>query len=199
MKLKVPFLEQKDKLDCGQAALRMVLSYLGEDPGLEAIEEKIGVKEGKGVHTIQMANAAASLGYKVKLFSKYTEFNKDNLELDFYKKYGDSEEAKQKKWDKEAEDLGVEIIEKTFDLDDLLKLVKEDSIPIILLDWYVIREKEGYNGHFVPIVGYDEENVLIHNQGIKGTQSFMPIKKELFDKARKAKGTDEDVMVISKV
>jgi hypothetical protein len=28
-------------------------------------------------------------------------------------------------------------------------------------------------------------------------QAFMPIKKNLFDEARRAKGTDEDILVIS--
>jgi len=48
----------------------------------------------------------------------------------------------------------------------------------------------------VPLVGYDNENVLIHNHGLRDTQEFMKIDRKLFDEARKAKGTDEDVVVI---
>lgn len=92
------------------------------------------------------------------------------------------------------------VYEKSLLLEEILSFVTEESIPIVLIDWNVImsRKNKGYQGHFVPIVGYDEKVVYIHNPGLKDTKEFMPISRELFDKARKSEGTDEDVAVIYK-
>ena len=97
-----------------------------------------------------------------------------------------------------ARKLGVKLYEKSISLNKILDQVTEESVPIILLDWNVVAEREGYQGHFVPIVGYDKENVYVHNQGIKSSEKFFAIKRDLFEKARKAKGTDEDIVVVYK-
>ncbi|MFW6231222.1 MAG: hypothetical protein ACOC32_04335 [Nanoarchaeota archaeon] len=70
----------------------------------------------------------------------------------------------------------------------------EDSVPIILLDWNTVKGKECYQDHFVPIVGYDDENVYAQSL-VKGG-AFMPIEDDVFEKAHKADGTDEDIAVI---
>ena len=36
-------------------------------------------------------------------------------------------------------------------------------------------------GHFVPIVGYDGENIYVHNHGFHNPKAFLPIKRELFE------------------
>jgi len=89
MKLDVPFYKQTTKLNCGPAALRMVIAYFGNDPGLEVLEQRTGIKEGKGISTVQIANAAAVSGYKTTFYSKHIYFNEENLKLEFYQKYSD--------------------------------------------------------------------------------------------------------------
>jgi len=199
MKLEVPFYLQTADLNCGPAALRMVLAYFDKDYGLPILEEKARIKEGKGVFTLQIAIAAASLGYKTELFSKQIGFNKENLELDFYKKYADLI-VRQEDLLKEAKDLGAHIEEKTLSLGEILSKTRSDCIPIVLLDWSIIKgEKDkGYQGHFVPIVGYDKDKVYVHNHGMKNPKEFLEIPKNLFDTARVAKGTDEDIVFVYK-
>lgn len=198
MKLKVPFYKQTTLLNCGPVALQMVFSYFSQDIPIELIEEKTRIKEGKAVSTITLATASAELGFKVKFFSKSLYFNEENFELDFYKKYSSMNIEKARKLIEEARKKGVEMEEKTLSLEELLSFVTKDSIPIVLLDWNVVlgKEKKGYQGHFVPVVGYDKENVYVHNHGFIDTRSFFSIKKEIFDSARKARGTDEDVLII---
>ena len=201
MQLQIPFFPQRTHLDCGTCALRMVLAYFGRDLGIETLIEKTGIKEGKALHTIQIATAATSLGYKSKFYSKTMNFNEQSLEHEFYKKYGvDMNIEASNLRISEAKKVGVEIEEKTFPLEELLGFLTEESIPIVLLDWSIVKgtEEKGYQGHFVPIVGYDETNVYVHNQGLSNPQSFLPIKREVFDKSRKASGTDEDVAIIYK-
>jgi len=198
MKLEVPFFKQTSLLNCGPSALRMVLAYFGEDPGIEVLEERTGIKEGKGILTIQIATAAASLGHRTDFYSKNILFNEENLKLDFYKKYSDMVLQQSKKWVEDARAAGVNIQERTLSLEELLSFVTKDSVPIVLIDWNIIKNKKekGYRGHFVPIVGFDEQNVYVHNHGLNDTQEFMPVARSIFDEARKAKGTDEDVMAV---
>ena len=86
--------------------------------------------------------------------------------------------------------------ERSLSLEELLSKVSRNCIPIVLLDWSKIKGTLDFIGHFIPIIGYDEENVYVHNQGFHNTQAFLPIKRELFEEARKAKGTDEDITFI---
>jgi len=103
-----------------------------------------------------------------------------------------------KKLVEDAKAAGVNIQERILSLEELLGFVTKDSILIILLDWNIVktRKEKGYQGHFVPVVGFDEQNVYIHNHGLNDTQEFMPVPKNIFDKARKADGTDEDIVIV---
>jgi len=198
MRLEVPFFKQTSPLNCGPMALRMVLAYLGKDEGADILEERTGIKEGKGISTIQIATAAASLGYKTDFYSKHILFNEENLKHEFYKKYSDMDLEQSEKWVEDAKAKGVNIQERTLSLGEILGFVTKDSVPIVLIDWNIIkdRKEKGYQGHFVPVVGYDKQNVYIHNHGLNDTKEFMSVKKDLFDEARKADGTDEDVVVV---
>ena len=91
MKLKIPFFRQTTKLNCGPIALKMVLAYFGNDVGIEVLEERTGIKEGKGISTIQIATASASLGYKSDFYSKHILFNEENLKHEFYQNYADND------------------------------------------------------------------------------------------------------------
>jgi hypothetical protein len=199
MQIDIPFFQQTNILNCGPMALKMIFSYFGDDFDIDEIEKKANIKEGKGFSSVNLCIAIAKLGFKAEFFSKTLCFDESNLQFDFYKKYVDPE-SESPKLIKEAKDLGIEMHEKTIKLDDILSYLSPTSVPIILLDWSVVvgKEDKGYRGHFVPIVGYDLENVYVHDHGFKEPKAHMPIKREVFEKARKAKGTDEDLLIVYK-
>ena len=141
MKLKVPFYKQTTDTNCGPVALRMVLAYFGDDLGIDILETRTEIKEGKGVVTIQIATAAALSGHRTDFYSKHVSFNEDNLKHEFYKKYTDLVH-KSKKLIDDAQKAGVIIYERTLTLDKLLKNIGGSSIPIILLDWNVVSGKK---------------------------------------------------------
>lgn len=198
MKLNVPFFNQTSLMNCGPVALQMVASYLGKDVELSVIEKSAGIEKDKGASTTQLAVASAEIGFKTRLISKNILFSEENLELDFYKKYATVSLESSKDWLEKAKKSGVEVEERTANLEEILSFVSEKSLPIVLLDWNVVRgeDEKGYQGHFVPVVGYDEKNVYVHNHGFNNPTPFMPIERGLFDKARKSKGTDEDILVV---
>ena len=198
MKLDIPFYKQTSLLNCGPNALRMVVSYFNEDKGIDFLEKETGIKKDKGIFTIQIATGAASLGYNVEFYSKQILFDEEYLKMDFYKKYADINTDESVRLIQEAKEKGVKVFERKLELNEILSKLNKDCVPIILLDWNIITGKNGYQGHAVPIVGYDEENIFVHNAGLNRNEAFFPIKKELFDLARKSSGTDEDIVFINR-
>jgi ABC-type bacteriocin/lantibiotic exporter with double-glycine peptidase domain len=203
MKLEVPYHKQTTKLNCGPAALKMALEFLGESYSLKRLEEELRLDKGKGISTIKLAIAARNLGFKTEFFSKVLGINPENLKTDFYKKYTDLiQDSEAQRLIAEARKIGVKLYEKTLTLEEIIKNIREERIMIVLLDANLLskKEKEGFRGHFVPVVGYGKSNIYIHYPSFYSTVSraFLPIKKEIFDKARKAKGTDEDIIIIYK-
>jgi hypothetical protein len=197
MRLPVPFYEQTTEDNCGPVALRMILEYLGKNFTTEELETATGIKEGKMLATIQLATTAAELGFKVDFFTKELGFDESKLETEYYKKYAEEGFAEMARgFVKKAENAGVNVKKRSLTLKELLNFVSENSIPLILLNWNIVKGKEGHHGHFVPVVGYDNENIYVHNHGKLGTQPYFPIKRDLFDKARKSEGTSEDLVII---
>lgn len=200
MKLKVPFYKQTTKTNCGPVALKMILEFLGKQFSVEEIEKAASIREKEAVFTIQLAIAAKKLGFNVNFYSKNLRLNEENLTLDFYKKNTSVLSRDIDNLITEAERLGVKLHERVIDNDEIISFISIDSVPIIILDWSVIIEKpeRGFVGHFVPIVGHDKKNFYVHNHGFLKPEPFLKIKKEIFEKARKSAGTDEDILVIGK-
>ncbi|PIN89524.1 hypothetical protein COU57_06020 [Candidatus Pacearchaeota archaeon CG10_big_fil_rev_8_21_14_0_10_32_14] len=195
MKLPIPFIPSRKDTDCGLVAPMMAFQYFGKKYSFDNISIETKQLESGMVWSLGIARASAKLGYKTKYFSSsITDLHSD---LDFYKKYAnDKAMLVLKDLQEESSKLGVQIVEKSLSLEELLSFVTEDSIPIVLLNWFVISGKDGYFGHFVPLTGYDEKFIYIHNPGMKNPQEFMPIEKSLFQKAWESKGTDKDTIVI---
>ena len=195
MRINVPYFKSEKDVECGPRALQMVLSYFGKNltlPEISQLERQIDTGL---VWTLGIARAAKLAGLNSKVISM-TNFSHDD-EIDYYEKYkGDKGKIVLEELKKEIGELGVEVEERDLELTELLSFITRKSIPIVLINWYVISRKEGYSGHFVPLVGYDSENVLVHNPGIDRASPFMPLKKELFQKAWESKGTDKDIVIV---
>jgi hypothetical protein len=73
------------EIDCDRLRTkdRRFLTCVNKDPGLEILEQRTGIKEGKGISTIQIATAAALSGYQTNFLSKNVYFNEENLKIEF--------------------------------------------------------------------------------------------------------------------
>lgn len=200
MILEVPFYKQTTDVNCGPTALQMAFSYFGKNYNINLIEEKVGIRE-KGISTISLAIASAELGFRTEFFTKHLLFQESHLQKPYYQKFSDMDIDKSKKLAEEAKTRGVKLYEKTISLEELLSKINPESIPIVLIDWNTLKERpeKGYQGHFVPVVGFDKDNVYFHNQGFSETAPFFKAGRNIFDKARKSDGTDEDIVVIHKI
>ena len=195
MKLKVPFYKSLHDTDCGPLALKMALSYFGKDYSFEEISKQERQLKSGLVWSTGIARAAKKLGFRTKIIST-TNFSHEE-DISYYKKYSDDLGRRVlAELSSEIKKIGVEIEEKNLPLNELLKYVSKDSIPIVLVNWFTISGREGFSGHFLIITGYDKENVYVHNPGIANAQAYLLIKKEIFEQAWESKGTDKDCIVI---
>ena len=198
MRLDVPFLKNP-KLDCGPIALAMVCKYYGLSASLERIHELVVSETSGASWTLGIAAAAAELGLRVKMLSRSLGVNPANYTLEYYRENAgevSATEAKLSTLARRCAKFGGILEERSVALEELLAAVSCGSVPILLLDWGKIINQNKYIGHFVPMVGYNENQILIHNPGPDGAAPFMPLSFELFELARKAPGTDEDVLIV---
>ena len=198
MLLKAPFYIQ-GKNECGPVSLQMVLEYLGTKKDKEYIKKLVNSESSGTTWTLGLAKTAAQLGFKVEFYSSIIGFNPKNYELEYYQKNTDgarNAETKINKLLEECRKFGFILEERSLTIQEILSKINENCLAIVCLDWSKIVNKDSYVGHFVPIIGYDEENVIVHNPGADNPKANLTIKKELFDIARKAKGTDEDIVFI---
>ena len=200
MRIRIPLAKQRGRPNCGPACLWMILSYFDDKISLPDLEKEIGYKEGKGTSSIKLAVAAKRRGYEVKLLTTSIEPNKNNLKMDYYKTYMDEDAAGLSKLIEEARKLNIKMIEKSLGLKELCSLITKSSIPIVLLDWNIIRKQSqnGFMGHYVDLIGYDQRFVYVNNAAGRKGMRMQAIRRNIFNKARKATGTDEDIILIIK-
>lgn len=203
MQLLIPFYTNSMN-DCGPIALQMVLEFLGEKHSYIELKQLTNGETNGVTFSLGLAYAAANLGFNVEFYSKKLGFNKDNFDLGYYKKEtsgADSVENKLLHLQVSATKAGVVLCEKTLLQEEILSRLNKDCMIIVLFDWLKISSEEdfenkGYLGHFMPIVGFDEKNIVVHQPGPIDPTPCFEIPRDLFDVARTAKGTDQDIIFI---
>ncbi|MFH1174656.1 MAG: peptidase C39 family protein [archaeon] len=191
MKLHVPFYKSRKDTDCGPLALKMVLEFFGERHAFQEIARLEKRLSSGMVWSLGIARAAKKLGFPVRFFSTA---NFDVHDLKFYKKYAnDKAMLVLKQLQKE---MKQSMAEKDLSLKELLAYVSERSVPIVLVNWFVIAGKDGFTGHFLPVTGHDTKYVYVNNSGIARAKAHLPIPKTVFLKAWESKGTDKDTIII---
>ena len=198
MLLKVPFYIQGIN-ECGPAALQMVLEFFGEEHNREKIKKLVESESTGATWTTGLAKTAAQLGFKTEFYSKSLGFNPENFDLEYYQRETDGAETaeiKIKKLQAECIKYKVKMEEREISIKEIISKINKNCTAIVLIDWGKIKNLERYIGHFLPIVGFDEENIYLHQPDPKDPEPNFKINKNLFDIARKSKGTDEDIIFI---
>lgn len=187
----VPHIVQEHDYDCGPVNLQIAIQFLGLDKSLSELKELMNYEKGEAIYTIEIATAASKLGLKTEFYTAHL-FNEHQEE--FYDEHARDKSNKQLY--SEARAAGVEVKEENLSIQDLAGFISENSIPIVLVDWNTLKQREdGYQGHFVPLISVEDSKVVIHNTSNEDGD-FIEFDRELFDKARKAEGTDRDVALI---
>lgn len=198
--LDVPLILQKTNMDCGNASLRMAFSFFGKDISWEEINELSMPDRSGAIWTQGLLRASAKLGFDTEFYSLSSgQVDSSLYEVEFVKENSDSIEEVNKKLSffyDDARNKGALIFQKSINLDFILSKYDNGYIPIVLLAWKLVKGKTDSN-HFVTMVGYDDDFIYV-NDPYKEGQKNMKISKDIFDKARKIKDTEEDILFIKK-
>jgi uncharacterized protein YvpB len=195
MKYKVPYYEQNKRFTCGTTNLRMAFAYLGKKYSYSKTKKLS--RQLKSTMTLMegMALGAAEVGLSVKYYA--TDFAID-MKSDYFKEGMGKDGIKALQEFEKSKDNKIEVKKENISLNKLLKFLTKRSIPIVLINTNIFSKKEGFNGHYVTIVGYDKKAIYVHNSGTTYPFPYWPIKRDLFLKAWMSKNADKRVLIISK-
>lgn len=207
MKLDIPFYKNDELgVQCMQVAMKTALKYfLDKDYSLEELDRLTG-REGKyWTYSSQIVSVLHDLGLQVKFYSK------EPLEP-----YLEGESFIRKHFGKDADKileftdlpvvmdsikklLNYAIFEKRkIDIEDIEGFISEEKMVMVLIDHNKIVGKDSFfQGHFVIITGFDEDNIYYHESGPRNPEADKKIGKKIFVDAMNANGTDNDCVVVS--
>jgi hypothetical protein len=170
----------------------MVLKYFYPSGkfDIEDVARKSVKHEKYGTTTIGLAKALREYGLRVDFYCRNIdgEALSDEDREQFLKKYGDYT-LKERGIREKARGLGVNIVEKDVKLHNIEKALREERMVIPLVNWEVLTDNKGYQGHFIVMIGFDDENIFFHNPGPYHPEANMRATKELMEKARSYRGT----------
>mmetsp|Transcript_104108 Transcript_104108/g.333826 ORF Transcript_104108/g.333826 Transcript_104108/m.333826 type:complete len:653 (-) Transcript_104108:432-2390(-) len=200
---------QTRDMNCGPACVRYVAtSACGSDPGARLCDESVGLLPGKCVLTRELALALGRL--LPRAFAEVSMIFRFAVEadIDFYRKYKPHSEldhaAKMRRFYSEAVELGLGVESRQvefYEIEDFLMGGEGDEHPhrllIVLLDWNIITgmEIDGYFGHFCVVRHTSEEKVTLWNPD-PDQHGELAVSAALFERARRAEGTDEDLVFV---
>ena len=196
MKREIPYFKQPDDTHCFQACLKMVLKYFfpEKDFSYEELDKISDKAKDKYTWFSAAVIKVKKMGLKVKAYSNfdYNEFIKNGAEYI------------RKKYDKEIAERTIEMSDIKSEIENAKEMIKEDIyelkelsfkdienwfkenyMAILLVDSNMINNKSGYEGHFVVLIGIDDNNVYVHDPSRVSGSANRKINKDLFKKAWK--------------
>lgn len=190
----IPFFENTpDNTHCFQAALKMGLKFFWPEKEFSWEELEIMTAKKEGLYTWQFAGL---------LWLKRNGFEAINVEdfdnerfIEIGGKYlierlGEEVGRKQIEKSDIAQEVKltkefikeIKIINKIPTGDDIKKLLKDKFFIICNVNARILKNREGYSGHFTVVKGYNEDGFIIHDPGLPGIKN-QRISFELFEKA----------------
>ena len=179
--IEMPGIDEAPDSNCMQASIEMVLKDLEGDgaPTLEELNEASHKREGMGTWPGWIVSWIKDRGYDVELLSnvdwkRFVEEGEDYLESDEFKEKhtteGGNGDDLVKYIKRHVVDDGIAstqemldrdiVVERDIDLSEILERVQNGERAIALID----------GDHYVPITGFDGENVLYNNASEKSVE-----------------------------
>jgi len=219
-KAELTHVTQIESWDCGIACLLMTLRWLRDRSDTKRTLSRDEEKERTWmlktvtsesiwsidlVHLLQKIRNRRILGFNYLFASKALQVDQHHRDLSFYEEAFSDDQSRVTELFNQAKEQGWPLIqlEHQLDLTQVVQLVsRSDCIAIALVDNTILMQKldtDTYAGHYIIISGVEtnEKNDLIFQ--IHNPDSSKPIEyitSSLFEKAWRARGTDEDIIFI---
>lgn len=200
VKYPVPFVKNESDR-CVPATIGMVLAYFMPEKNFsDADLDKItGYKSGRGTWSTESMIQLAQLGFQTKWIE---DFDHEEFSKHPEKYLATILDEASFKWQVEHGDLAIEaarmkeyigdghsIEHRTGTSDDIKTLLGDGWLLRLEVNANTLAAKPGYEGHSILVIGYDNENVTIHNpDGANGNRPNQIVSWELLNKAWKEFG-----------
>ncbi|XP_053951730.1 protein GUCD1 isoform X2 [Anastrepha obliqua] len=199
--------QQRFNWDCGISCIIMILSTSQRETLLHDFD-KICAEEGFGssTWTIDLCYLLQRFQVRHEYYTKTLGIDPSYSEHSYYTKIIDKDEKRVTRKFKEAHVHGLHVEHRTIEMEELLQHLGRRGPVILLTNASLLTcevckrnvlEKFGYAGHYVVLCGYDLKSQLIyyHNPEVHD-EHVCRCTTAAMDVARKAYGTDEDVILI---
>ena len=198
MRLDIPFVANPDEFSCAQAAMQGVLPSFGarEVPDLQQLHEASGATPGVWTSTAGMAVGLHQSG----LWVEYC-YNPGAEDAEAIAGTSRLSEDDCVAMSRRAARLGLERVV-TLTTDDMRHLIDDGKSPVVLVDYMKLRGRGRalsvpyFIGHFLTVVGYEDDSFLVHNSGKNEKAEALPVNTSLFMEAFHAPGTFRDAAVV---
>jgi hypothetical protein len=193
--LNVPFVENpSDK--CVPATIGMVLKYFMPDRrfAMEQIEKLCGYEQGMGTwKALSMLNMA-KLGLRVHWVEDFDHGEFVQAPRTYLSKILNKEayewQVKHSDLEQEAErirdymDSGLPLESRKATIEDIKRFIDDGWLVHLEVNARTLSGKTGYDGHSILVIGYDDQEVVIHNpDGDSGNRPNQRIGWDLLCKA----------------
>lgn len=190
----VPFYSNtEDDTHCFQAALKMVLKYFQpkKEFSWQELEEITDKQEGLWTWPLASMLWLKKQGYSVQSLEvfDYTRFitEKEKYLLELYGLEGGTAQIQHSNIEQEikhAQELvEANIVKKTLPTFRTIEnSLKDGALLLSLLNSAVLNEKTGYIGHYVVIIGINNNELILHDPGLPPLEN-RSVSFDLFEKA----------------
>ncbi|GMH36892.1 hypothetical protein BSKO_04765 [Bryopsis sp. KO-2023] len=210
--VNVPHVNQKEKWDCGLACLMMVLKGKGvKDCDLDYLKKLCPTKS---IWTIDLAYLLRRFGVDLAYFTITVGTNPKYASESFYVDHLQEDQHRVDQLFSEAPDHSIPIYECALPIETLTKICRHGSYTIIALvekntlwkstnrgQWWLdslCGMVGGYVGHYVLICGHHpKRNEFLIRDPAMSIARGVWVGAHALDAARKAFGTDEDLLLVS--
>ena len=209
MEKEIPYFKQPDDSHCFQACLKMILKYFfpERDFTYEELETISDKPENKWTWLCAVSVKLKNMGLKVKHYSvfDYNDFVKSGEDY-IRKTYEKSIAEKMIRLTdikSEVENSDRMLKENVFELKevslrDVENWFKDGYTAIFLINCSIINKESGYEGHYVVLTGFDDENVFINDPDRWKGSPNRKVEKDLFVKAWSFPEKENTVILIKK-
>ena len=171
----------------------MILAWLEQDS--EQLPEWIGTQS---VWTIDLVWVLERQGIDYLFVSETLSVNQHWAELSYYRQSFAKDQVRVQERLEELEFLHWSALERSLSLDQVRDLVRNPSVvALMLVDNTILRHKEegSYMGHYILVLDVTAEGWVVHNPA-EGPTTI--VASELLERAWTARGTDRDVVFVSR-
>lgn len=196
--IKLP--KQKRQMYCGPIILSSIFNYFGKNIDILEISEFFGGDVSKGSAPAALAYASIKIGLKVDYVSSEHNILENNPafseKLKQFFKYLQIEKIQKNYLDLMKNETAFNFIKKEPSLEDIENYIDRGKPVIVGLDLNELRYKEkiDFPTHYVGVVGYDENNIIIHTTWPDNLE-YEKINKEIFKKAWESNGWTKDIII----